>query len=95
MKVNKEEVFKISNLANLNLTVEEIDMYTSNLEEILDFADVVNRAPIEGLEGAIGAAETQNVFRQDIVNEYADTKGLLQNAPDQEDNMFKIPNVIN
>jgi len=92
MKVNKEEVLKISKLANLNLTDDELDLYTNNLEDILDFAEIVNKAPIEGLEETIGATETYNVFRQDEVIEYKENQGLLQNAPEQEENMFKIPN---
>ncbi|MCL2860445.1 MAG: Asp-tRNA(Asn)/Glu-tRNA(Gln) amidotransferase subunit GatC [Oscillospiraceae bacterium] len=94
MKVNKEEVLKISKLANLNLNDGEIDLYTNNLEDILNFAEIVNEAPIEGLEETIGATETHNVFRQDEVIEYGETQELLQNAPEQEGNMFKIPNVI-
>jgi len=95
VKVEKQEVIKISKLANLNLTDDEIDLYTSNLENILNFADIVNKAPINGLDVAIGAVENHNVFREDIVAQYTDTEGLLQNAPEQEENMFKIPNVIN
>ena len=94
MKVDKEEVLKISKLANLNLTDDEIDLYTSNLENILSFANVVNEAPTEGLSEAISASESYNVFREDVVVEYYDTAGLLQNTQEQEDNMFKIPNVI-
>ena len=37
----------------------------------------------------------KNVFRKDEIKVFEDTKSLLQNAPDQDQNMFKIPRVIN
>ena len=65
MKVSKEELLHIANLAQLELKENEIDKYLGNLEEILDFANIVNNAPVEGLDVTIGANEAKNVFRKD------------------------------
>ncbi len=94
MQVSKEEILHIANLANLTLEENEIENYLENLQEILDFADIVNNAHAENLDITIGANETQNVFREDKVKIFEDNKALLQNAPSQEQNMFKIPKVI-
>ena len=95
MKVSKEELLHIVKLANLNIKDDEIENYLNNLQDILNFADVVNKAPIEGLEGTIGANEYYNVFRKDEIKVFDNHEGLLQNAPEQERGMFKIPKVIN
>ena len=95
MKVSKEEILHIANLADLNLEENETDNYLKNLEEILNFADIVNNAPVENLDITIGANETKNVFRKDEVELFEDNKSLLENAPSKEQNMFKIPKVIN
>lgn len=95
MKVSKEELLNIAKLANLNLKDDEIENYLNNLQDILNFADIVNKAPIEGLEETIGANENFNVFRKDEIKEFDNHEGLLQNAPEQERGMFKIPKVIN
>ena len=94
MEVSKEEILHITKLARLKLKDEEIPEYIKNLQDILDFANVVNKAPIEGLEVTNGAIDNYNVFRKDEVKVFEDNKALLQNAPEQEDNMFKIPKVI-
>ena len=94
MEVSKEEILHIAKLARLKLKDEEIPEYIKNLQDILDFANVVNKAPIEGLEVTNGAIDNYNVFRKDEVKVFEDNKALLQNAPEQEDNMFKIPKVI-
>ena len=81
MQVSKEELLHIAKLANLNLKDDELDNYLANLQDILNFANVVNNAPVEGLDITIGANEAKNVFRKDEIK--------------VEQNMFKIPKVIN
>ena len=72
-----------------------MNKYLDNLKEILNFANVVNNANVDGLDITIGANEKKNVFRKDEVKVFGDLESLLQNAPDKDQNMFKIPKVIN
>ena len=72
-----------------------MENYLKNLQEILDFANIVNNAPTDNLDVTIGANEAKNVFRKDEIKIFEDNKSLLQNAIAQEQNMFKIPKVIN
>lgn len=95
MQVSKEEILHIANLANLTLEENEVQQYLDNLQEILDFANIVNNANTENLDITIGANETKNVFRKDEVEIFEDNKALFMNAPSEEQNMFKIPKVIN
>ena len=94
MKVSKEEILHIANLASLNIKEEEIEKYIDNLQDILNFANIVNNAPVDGLEETIGANENYNVFREDKIKVFEDNELLLSNAPEKEMNMFKIPKVI-
>lgn len=94
MKVSKEEILHIANLSNLKIKDEEIDKYLLNLQDILNFANIVNNAPIEGLLETIGANANYNIFRKDEIVNFEDNKALMANAPEQERNMFKIPKVI-
>lgn len=57
MKVSREEILHIANLARLDLEENEIDKYLENLDDILNFAEIVNNAPVEGLDITIGANE--------------------------------------
>lgn len=94
MKVSKEEILHIANLASLKLEDNEIQNYMDNLQEILDFANIVNNAPVENLDITIGANEDKNVFRKDEVKIFEDNESLLHNAESKEQHMFKIPKVI-
>ena len=95
MQVNKDELLHIANLAQLTLEDNEVEKYLQNLQEILNFANVVNNAPVDELDITIGANEAKNVFRKDEVKVFEDIDSLLQNAPTQEQHMFKLPKVIN
>ena len=95
MQVSREEILHIENLAQLNLGENEIDTYLLHLQEILNFANIVNNAPVDGLDVTIGANEAKNVFRKDEIKVFEDNQSLLQNAITKEQNMFKIPKVIN
>lgn len=94
MKVSEEELLHIAKLANINLQENEIENYLANLQDILNFADIVNNASTEGLKETIGANSNYNVFRKDEVKVFGNREALLQNAPEQEEGMFKIPKVI-
>ena len=94
MQVKKEELLHIAKLADLNIEETEVDNYLENLQDILNFANIVNNAPVENLDITIGANEAKNVFRKDEVEIFKDIESLLQNAPDKAQNMFRIPKVI-
>lgn len=95
MRVSKEEILHIANLAQLSLAEDEVEQYQENLQDILNFANVVNNAPVENLQITIGSNVAKNVFRKDEIKAFEDNEALLQNAINPEQNMFKIPKVIN
>ena len=94
MKVSKEDLLHIVQLADLKLKDDEVDNYLENLDDILGFAEIINNADVTSLSGTIGVNDNNNVFRKDEVKVFENQAGLLENAPEQELNMFKIPKVI-
>ena len=95
MQVSREELLHIANLADLKIEENEIDKYLNNLQDILNYTEVLNSIDLENCEETIGENEYINVFRKDEVEEFEDTKSLLENAPNSEREMFSIPKVIN
>ena len=95
MEVSREEILHIAKLANLNLKEEEIEKSAKKLEEILNFAQIINNANTDEIKETIMSNENYNVFRKDEIVEFEDKEALLQNAPTKEDGMFQIPKVIN
>lgn len=94
MEVTKKELLHIAKLANLNISEDEIDRYLLNLTDILNFSNIVNKVEVDDLKETATTNTNYNVFRKDEIIEFKDKELLLQNAPEREQNMFKIPKVI-
>ena len=92
--VSKEELLHIAKLANLNIKEEELDKYLANLQDILNWVNIVNQVDTSNISETIGSTDNVNIFREDEIREFEDKELLLQNAPEKENNMFNIPKVI-
>lgn len=95
MQINDSEVIHIAKLARINLAEDEIESYKKNLQEILDFADTLKSVDTENIGETIGINENYNVFRKDEIKQESQKEELLENAPSQDEGMFRIPKVIN
>ena len=94
MQVDKKEILHIAKLAALNIKDDENEEYRKNLQDILNFANIVNNVNTEGISETIGSTDNVNVFREDEIREFTDKEMLMANAPDKQNNMFNIPKVI-
>ena len=95
MAISKEEIIHIAKLASLNLSEEEIEKYTGDMQEILEFANMINKVNTDGMNETVAANEKSNVLRKDEVVNFENRELLLSNAPSQDEGMFRIPKVIN
>lgn len=94
MAISKEEIIHIAKLASLNLSDTEIERYTKDMQEILEFANTINNVNTEGMNETIAANEKSNVLRKDEVIEFGNRELLFSNAPSQDEGMFRIPKVL-
>lgn len=94
MQVKKEDVLHIAKLANLNIKENEIEEYRKNLQEILNFANIVNSVNTDNISETFENTSNVNVFREDKIIEFEDEELLTENAPEKQNNMFNIPKVI-
>ncbi len=94
MQVSEQELLHIAKLSDLKINENEIENYRLNLEDILNFAEVIKSAPVDELDETIDVNDNFNVFRKDEIKDFEDQDSLLENAPEKERRMFKIPKVI-
>ena len=92
--ISRDEIIHIAKLAMLNLSEQEIDNYTKDMQEILGYAEMINNLDTSNIDETIGATEQKNVFRKDEVIQPQSREELLQNAPSQDEGMFRIPKVL-
>lgn len=94
MPVTRKEVEHIAELARLHLTEQEIDEYTLQLNNILEYVDKLNELNTENIKPLSHPIEGVNIFRDDKVKSSVKREDALKNAPSKDDEFFKVPKVI-
>lgn len=94
MSVSKEEIIKIAKLSKLKFNDEEIEKFTSQFNEILEYMAKLNELDTENVQPLSHPLEVTNVMRDDKLMPSIETKKALQNAPDSDEQYFKVPKVI-
>ncbi len=94
MAVTKKDVVYIAKLARLELKEDEIDSYTGQLNQILDYMDKLNEVDTENVEPLLHPVENENVFREDVVKPVTSRDDALKNAPASNGEFFKVPKII-
>lgn len=94
MKLTKEDVEHVAHLARLNFREEEKEKFTSQLNDILIYMDILNKVDTAGVEPMTHAISLNNAFRDDTVKESIGSETTLSNAPDRMGESFRVPKVI-
>ena len=94
MKITKEQVEHVANLARLNLTEEEKELMIKDMEAIIDFANQINELDISNINPTAHVIPINNVFREDVVKPSIDREELLSNAPNKENGCFSVPRIV-
>ena len=94
MKITKEEVMYVADLARLELDDASIDKFAEQIATILEYIDLLNGLDTEGIEPTSHAISLTNAFRNDVAKEHLDRDLALQNAPDRENGNFIVPKVV-
>ena len=94
MSITKDNVLHVAGLARLELSEGEVEKYEAELNDVLKFMDKLNELDTQGIEPTAHVLEINNVFREDIVEESFGVEDILFNAPDREDDYFKVPSIL-
>jgi len=92
--VDKKEVEYVANLARIDIREEEKSRFANELSRILGYIDKLKELNVESIQPTRGAFTEENVLREDKAEEKDYSADILKNAPDSEDNHFKVPKVI-
>ncbi len=91
MVLTREEVEHIANLARLALTEEEKERFRQQLSAVLEYAARLQELDTEAIPPTATVLPLRNVMRPDEPRPPAPREDILANAPDAEENCFKVP----
>lgn len=94
MKITKDDVLHVANLARLELSEDAIAKFAGQIDKILAHVDSLQKVDTEGVVPTSHAISLTNAFREDEVKEPLGGGVSLANAPEKEAGSFIVPRVI-
>lgn len=92
--INQEEVQKVAHLARLDLTPSEEKAFAQQLSSILEYFEQLSELDTTDVPPTTRAIELSNVTRQDQLQSTVDREAMLKEAPEQEDDFFRVPQIL-
>jgi aspartyl-tRNA(Asn)/glutamyl-tRNA(Gln) amidotransferase subunit C len=92
--ITSQDVEYLSKLARIELKEEEKKKFEKELLKILEYIEKLNEVNTKNVLPTYHVLPVKNVFRDDIVEEFSFKEKIIENAPDREKNLFKVPRII-
>jgi aspartyl-tRNA(Asn)/glutamyl-tRNA(Gln) amidotransferase subunit C len=101
MKISREDVLRVAELAHLELTPAEVDTYQAQLDQILGYVDKLKEVDVEEIEPmsqvlvrSAGAVDAHPELREDVLLPCTVADAVLAQAPEASKPFFRVPRVI-
>ncbi len=94
MSLSNAEVAKVAVLARLRISPDELEMFTGQLNSIVDYVAQLQELDTTGVEPLAHGIEVRNVFRDDVRGEALPREQALANAPKRNATSFLVPAVL-
>ena len=93
-KIDEAMVRNVAKLSRLNLSDGEVHQFAEQMSEILSYVEKMNELDTENVEPLAHCLPMHNVFREDVVKPSLGTEKILANAPDADEDFFKVPTIL-
>lgn len=88
------DVAYIARLAKLELTPEETERFTADLNQVLEHVAELSKWDVEDVEPMYHPLPAFDAVRADVPGESLSNEAALANAPAREDGQFRVPKVV-
>ncbi|RUM48886.1 MAG: Asp-tRNA(Asn)/Glu-tRNA(Gln) amidotransferase GatCAB subunit C [Hydrogenothermus sp.] len=92
--LTKEEVVKVAKLARIELSEEEIEIFSKQLPQILDFIEKLNELDTSEVSPFYEIIDANAPLREDTPKEGLTNEEALENAPQKANGFFVVPRVV-
>ena len=93
-KISSSDVRKVAQLARLELPEDQIQTYTSQIEEILSYVDQLQEIDTKNVPPTTRAVEVVNSMREDLVEVKCSREDIHDQAPNREGDFFRVPKIL-
>jgi aspartyl-tRNA(Asn)/glutamyl-tRNA(Gln) amidotransferase subunit C len=94
MSLTRQDVEKVSLLARLQLSAEELELMTAQMGQIVAYVESLAELDTENVEPMAHAVEVFNVFADDQLRPSLDRESALAAAPHHDQEFYLVPAVL-
>jgi aspartyl-tRNA(Asn)/glutamyl-tRNA(Gln) amidotransferase subunit C len=94
MKLSREEVIHIATLTRLGMSEADIEKAREQLSNILENFEILKEVDTTNIPPTAQSINLQNVMRDDVTEPSLSAEDVLVNAPDREEDFFKLRAVL-
>ena len=94
MKITRKDVEHVAHLARLNLSDDELQTMTGQLDNILSYVDTLEELDTSDVQPTSHVFSVTNAFREDVEKESLSQEEAVKNGPQQNGEMFQVPRII-
>ena len=98
MPINEADVQKVAQLAHMEITPEELNIFAPQMAEIVAYVEQLNAVDTSAVEPALGGltpeGEATDSSRPDEAGGSLGQKTALAEAPDPAEGHFRVPKVL-
>ena len=94
MMLSREEVLHIAALAKVGVTDEDVEKFREQLSNILENFEALQKLDTAGIPPTAQSVSLQNVIMCDEVHPSLTPEEVLANAPQREEDFFKVKIVL-
>ena len=91
MAITREEVVHVAKLARLDLSDDELERFSEQLNAILEAVGKVSELDLSDVEPTAHPLDLSNVWAEDEPRPPLPVEDALANAPDREGDAFRVP----
>ena len=92
--ITSDEIMKLAALSKLSIADDEIDTYSQQLSDILDYVSQLENVDTQNVEPLLNVLDQVNDSKPDEPQPSITQKLALKNAPKENDEFFQVPEVI-
>lgn len=92
--IDKEKVRHVAKIARINLTEEEIDKFSRQLNDVIESFTILDELNVEDILPSFHPIRTENVLRDDNISKCLNQKEVFDLACHKEDEYFKAPKIV-
>ena len=92
--VTSELVKKVASVARLDLSDDEVSTFTKQFDDIIAWFDELSQIDTKGVSPSFHPLTTENVFREDKIEQCLSQVESLSNSTHTEKGFFKGPRSV-